>query len=251
MLEDMGDGFVKPITPEEVEQWQRDYDEAQQHGSGPRAPTPPMANVGLALELSTGANAEQQFTLFGQTYHLKPTPYGSAIRLLAWSQKLEQLEALGPLIGEHLLELRDCYRELASIGASLLVERLEPNPFLEAAAVDFHRLVAKALATGDEVPIRSAPSGPTDGVTLHRYNAAHFLYAYLDHFGSVPGMVVIEDGRPCPASWRHFATACTYLRRARAERALDLYGATALAQWGDEKGRSQFVQAQLRETGQA
>ena len=240
----MSDGYCRQVGEEELERIDREWAEVE----GPREPAPPMANVGLALELCSGANAERSFTLRGQRFWLKPTSYPIALRLLAWTQRLEQLEAMGELIGEHLVELRECYVELAELGGQLLVEPVEPNPFAEADAIDFKRLIATAVDTGDDVPIHAPQSAEQ---TLHRYNAAHYLYAYLARFGSIPGMVVLEDGRPCPASWRHFTQACAYLRRAEAESSLALYGATAVAQWGDRRAREQFVQGQLREAGQA
>jgi hypothetical protein len=237
---DENDGFVRPLTIEEIEQsWAED-----EQGEAP--PAPPMANVGLALELCSGANAERTFTLRGTDYRLRPTPYTTALRIQAWAQALERFEAMGRadpnLLMEHLPELRECYFELAQLGGSLVIGSTE-NPFLEADPPDYHRLIAVALDSGDEVPIQQ----PRSGQSLRRYNSAHYLIAYLAHFGAIPGMVVLEEGRPAPTSWRHFVSCMVYLRRHEAQEALQIFGATADL---EQRARESWIGEQAREMGQ-
>jgi hypothetical protein len=235
-------GFCTQWGPEKLAEIDREWAEAE----GPREPAPPIANVALALELAAGIDAEREFWFQGRAYLLKPTPYGIALRLIAWSQQLGRLEAMARLIApawwesrfhgpavmpmppelstwEQLPELQDCYRELIDLAGQALASKETSNPFTEARIPEVHSLVAFLLDDGDEVPITSlrSESPAWSFGEAKRYDAAHYLYAYLEHFGTTPGMVVLERGRPVPASWRHYQRALAYLNRREAEQMLN------------------------------
>lgn len=243
-------GFCTQWGPEKLAEIDREWAD----GRPPTEPAPPIANVALALELSSGLDADREYRLHEITYLFRPTPYGTALRIWAWSQELGRMEGLAKLLDpgallewDRLPELRRCYAEILKLAGSVLVDQvLVESVVTQATSEDVHDLVLFMLYTGDEVPIeedRSAEGSVTGGV-VRRYDAAHYLFAYLERFGSIPGMVILERGRPAPASWRHFQRAVAYLRRSEAEKALV---ASATGMGADEKTRALLV----REAGQA
>jgi hypothetical protein len=250
-------GFCTQWGPEDFDRNEREWTEAE----GPRELAPPMANVALAVELTTGLDAIREFELQGQTLRLKPTPYPVAIQLLAWHQQLERLIAMGDLLVDHLPDLRDCFGQIAELGGALilhprglwarltrlcarLTRRTPTNPLLKAEQHDFLRLIGIALDTGNEVRIEA----PRAVGVMTRYDAAFYLGHYFKAFGAVPGMVLLENGRPQPASWRHYCCGVRYLRRIEAEQSLQMCGAMAASQSGGDAAQKWFESMQ-RETG--
>ena len=236
----MGDGFCRQFSPEQMREIERGWREQK-----PAAPVPPIANAHLAVELSTGLDAVRDFEFQGRTLRMAPTPYPTAIRLLAWSQKLERLESLGDVLTQHLPELRKCYQQIAQLADSLVLEPAGERLFEQnGRAADFHRVLSFALSSGNELE-RHEPR-PT-GVT-QRYDATFYLYRYLERFGAVPGMVILNNGRPQPASWRHFCQGMKYLVRDAAEEAIQSFGAMAAAHGGGDPAQ-RWIDAQSAATG--
>jgi hypothetical protein len=227
--------FCIPPTLEEVEQWKaywrKDWEETH-----PRKPAPPMGNLSLALELA--GDGIRSFEFQGQTYHLKPTPYSGALRLLQVQELMKLLEAIGTLTGlEEFVALKNCYATIADVGGQLLVPPLTINPFLvEAGEMDLAGLMNFLIDPGNEMPLRDS-DGDGDPV---RYNAAYHLMAYTKAFGP-------------PTTWRKFCAGNACLVRLDAEEALRFYGAVytvVKSMWGEDDARKAWVAEISRESGQ-
>ncbi len=224
------DGYCGAPAADEVARLRREYDAAERREKS--QPSPPLANVGLAVELATGLDSVRDLIYRGQTYRAQPTPYHTAIRLLAWNQQLERLAAIGDLLREHLPELRTTFLELLSLVGSLVEER--PNPFRDAEQAELAALVSFALDSGLDYRI---PTIRSEDGTPQRYDAAYYLMAYRASFGAMP------------RTWREFTAGSLYLRRKVAEDALQTFGAAAMAQ-ADGPSRERWIAVQQREAGQ-
>ncbi len=225
----MVDGYCQQLGPEKLREIERGWEESDR----PPIPAPPMANVALAVELATGLDAVRDLDFHGTTLRLLPTPYHTALRLLAWMQQLERLEAIGELLGEHLQELRDCYVELANLAGTLVLDHEGPNPFLEATPADFHRVIAFALDSGSDLRRPTARSGSE---IPQRYDSVFYLLAFRETFGKMP------------ETWKEFAAGCSYIRRATAERSLEMFAAFAAAQSGGD-GAEKWLASQTQAAG--
>lgn len=223
--------FCKPPTEEEVESW-RHYWRGKYAEEHPRQPSPPMVNVGLALDLT--GDGIREYTFRGTVYRLKPTPYRSGLALCRAQEQLEFLAAIGSLTGQsELVALHHCYATIANLGGELIVPPPPVNPFLEEGQQeDLLPLLAFLVQTGDETP---APD-EVEGVP-RRWNAAYYLMAYESVFGP-------------PTTWQRFCAGMSCLRRLEAERAIQMHGAVLNAigaAFGGEEQRQEWLKAQRQD----
>ena len=225
------DGYCRPITDEQVRNWERQYDAADRRA--PSQPSPPLVNVHLAVELATGLDSVRDHEYRGKTYRLRATPYDVAVRLLAWSQALERFRSADELV-DHLTEIRAAYAEILRLLGTLVEGKPKGNPFADATQVEVSQLLTFALDPGTDFRLAPDPSGKP----APRYDTTYHLMAYRQAFGAMP------------ATWRAYCAGITCLRRQGAEAALSAFTAAAMAQNTDKASLDQWINAHRREAGQ-